>query len=120
MPKTSRPWGELTKQTAATVRDLREKRRWTTDDLSRRLTEAGYPLAQSGVVRLESGGRRITVDDLEALSAVFGVHPAALISSGAPLTDPCGIYGHSYDPRTITGPGPRTCNDCGHIEDLEN
>ncbi|MEV6511472.1 helix-turn-helix transcriptional regulator [Streptomyces sp. NPDC051642] len=119
MPKTSRPWGELTKQTAATVRDLRERHHWTTDDLSRRLTDAGYPLAQSGVVRLESGGRRITVDDLEALSAVFGVHPAALISSGPPLADPCAAHGHSYDSREITGPGPRTCNDCGHIKELE-
>ncbi|MFJ9030021.1 helix-turn-helix domain-containing protein [Streptomyces sp. NPDC102274] len=118
MPKTTRPWGELTKQVARTVRDLRERRQWTTDDLSRRLTEAGYPLAQSGVTRLESGGRRITVDDLEALAAVFGVHPTALLSSGAPPADPCAVHGHSYDNREITGPGPRTCNDCGHPEDL--
>ena len=120
MVKTSRPWGELTKQAARTVRDLRERRRWTTDDLSRRLTEAGYPLAQSGVARLESGGRRITVDDLEALAAVFGVHPAALLSSGPPPADPCAPHGHSYDSREISGPGPRVCNDCGHIEDLED
>ncbi|MEW1685073.1 helix-turn-helix transcriptional regulator [Streptomyces sp. NPDC093594] len=120
MPKMTRPWGELTKQVARTVRDLRERRSWTTDDLSRRLTDAGYSLAQSGVARLESGGRRITVDDLEALAAVFGVHPTALLSSGAPEADPCAVHGHSYDSREITGPGPRTCNDCGHIEDLED
>ncbi|MBZ6252176.1 helix-turn-helix domain-containing protein [Streptomyces olivaceus] len=80
MTKTARPWGELTRQVARTVRHQREQRGWTTDTLSQRLTDVGYSLAQSGVVRLESGGRRITTDDLEALAAVFAMRPADLLS----------------------------------------
>jgi transcriptional regulator with XRE-family HTH domain len=84
MPDPLPPWGALTRQVARTIRDLRERRDWTTDELSRRLTAAGYALAQSGVVRMETGTRRITVDDLEALAAVFGVEPAELLPAARP------------------------------------
>jgi transcriptional regulator with XRE-family HTH domain len=88
--------------------------------MAERLTALGRRISQSGVTRLETGQRQITVDDLTALAAVLGVRPASLLPSGGALEDPCAAGRHSYDSREISGPGPRVCNDCGHTEDLED
>ncbi|MET7639338.1 helix-turn-helix transcriptional regulator [Streptomyces sp. NPDC005438] len=114
------PPGPYTRHVAATIRDLRERAGLNTTELARRLTAAGRPIHQTTVSRIESGSRAITVDDVAAFAAVFGVRPAALLP-GDP-EDPacaCRLHGHSYDSREITGPGPRTCNDCGQQEQLE-
>ncbi|MFF4847962.1 helix-turn-helix domain-containing protein [Streptomyces sp. NPDC001194] len=80
---------------AAHVRFERGLRGWSTAELARYVTEAGCPISQSAVWRIESGEprRKITVDELIAFAKVFGkgVHdllrpptteyPEALVSS---------------------------------------
>ena len=52
----------------------RERRSWSTAELARRMTEAGCPTSQSAVWRIENGvpRRKISVDELLAVSKVFG------------------------------------------------
>lgn len=69
------------------VARLRKARGKTTYELAQMLKEAGRPIPQSGVSRIESGGRRVDVDDLTALAVVLGVSPAALL---LPLNDRAG------------------------------
>jgi hypothetical protein len=51
----------------------------TTADLSRRLTAAGQPIADTGITRIEKGDRKVDVDDLAALAVVLGCSPARLL-----------------------------------------
>lgn len=82
MPTTRRPVGPTTQHVAATVRHLRQESGIPTTALARRLAALGHPISQSGVTRLETGQRHITVDDLATLAAVLGVQPAELLPSG--------------------------------------
>ncbi|MFH9293833.1 helix-turn-helix domain-containing protein [Streptomyces sp. NPDC017520] len=66
------------------VARLRKARGWTTYELAQRMGAAGRPIPQSGISRVESGGRRVDADDLAAFAVVFGVSPAALL---LPLKD---------------------------------
>jgi transcriptional regulator with XRE-family HTH domain len=68
----------------ANVARLRKARGWTTYTLAQKMADAGRPIPQSGISRIESGGRRVDVDDLTALAVVLGVSPAALL---LPLKD---------------------------------
>jgi len=68
----------------ANVSRLRKSRGLTTYQLAQRMAEAGRPIPQSGISRIESGTRRVDVDDLTALAGVLGVSPSALL---LPLDD---------------------------------
>ncbi len=48
-------------------------------ELSRRLEGVGRAIAPLGLRRIESGARRVDVDDLVALAVVLGVNPNALL-----------------------------------------
>lgn len=63
---------------------LRKARGLTTYQLAKLLADAGRPIPQSGISRIESGGRRVDVDDLTSLAAVLKVSPSALL---LPLVD---------------------------------
>lgn len=55
------------------VRIEREARGWSTAELARRVTDAGCPISQSAIWRIENGEprRKISVDELIAFSKVF-------------------------------------------------
>ncbi len=65
--------GDTERLVAAGVRQMREDRGWSQKHLSQRLTEAGWPLHQTNVSKLEAARRPIRVTDLEALAEVFDV-----------------------------------------------
>lgn len=71
--------GAAGEHTARTVAAEREARGWEQRELAERLTQAGRPMSQPIVSRIESGTRRIDVDDLVALAAVLSMSPAALL-----------------------------------------
>lgn len=61
------------------VRILRQQRRLTFAELSRQLSALERPIPVLGLRRIETGTRRVDVDELVAFGAVFGVAPAALL-----------------------------------------
>lgn len=65
------------KQVAANIKRLRGG--MTYRELSDRLEEVGRPIAVLGLKRIESGERKVDVDDLMAFAIVFGVSPLTLL-----------------------------------------
>jgi transcriptional regulator with XRE-family HTH domain len=63
------------------VQAARERLRLTQADLAKRLEELGLPTHQATVARLETGGRRVSVDDALALAAALGVSPLHLFAA---------------------------------------
>jgi transcriptional regulator with XRE-family HTH domain len=53
----------------------RAKRKWSTAELARRVTEAGVPINQSAIYKIEKGSprRTISLDEAHALADVFGL-----------------------------------------------
>lgn len=73
------PTGE---RLAANIKALRLSRRLTLDDLSGRLNELGRAIPKSGLSKIESGERRVDVDDLVALAIALQVTPNRLLLTG--------------------------------------
>ena len=62
-----------------TVRQFRQKRGLGYADLSRKLAKMGREIPPLGLRRIESGDRRVDVDDLVALALALDVSPLALL-----------------------------------------
>ncbi|MFJ7019666.1 helix-turn-helix domain-containing protein [Streptomyces sp. NPDC101117] len=62
---------------------LRKVRGYSTRQLAAELERKGRPVSPSGITRMEKGDRVVTVDDLTAFAAIFGVSPVSLL---LPLT----------------------------------
>lgn len=74
--------GPSSDRVAANVRELRTERRMTLDELAGRLKELGRPILKSGLSKLETGERRVDVDDLMALAMALEVTPNRLLLGG--------------------------------------
>ena len=57
----------------ARVRELRQARGWTQEELARRLTDAGYSVHQTTIAKLEGATRPTDVAEAAAIAAIFGV-----------------------------------------------
>lgn len=78
--------GATGRHVQSNVRRLRRARGLSTYALTDLLAEAGRPIPQSGITRIENGARRVDVDDLVALATAFDVSPSALLLP--PTDDP--------------------------------
>lgn len=67
------------KTVAKNVRRFRERRGWSTYELSRILKSAGRPIAPSALAKIEREERRVDVGDLASLATALGVNPSALL-----------------------------------------
>lgn len=74
--------GPTAQRVAANVRRLRRERDLTMAALSGLLTQAGHPIADSGIAKIETGDRRVDVDDLMALAVALGTTPNRLLLPG--------------------------------------
>lgn len=79
MPGVKSELGPTALVVAANVRQHRERMGFSFAQLSRELVRAGRDIPPLGLGRIESGERRVDVDELTALAAAFGVCPAALL-----------------------------------------
>lgn len=77
--KRSIVMGPVGKRVAATVREIRKRRGMSVRLLSERVTELGRPVLPSAITRIESGERRLDVDDLMALALALDVSPVTLM-----------------------------------------
>lgn len=68
----------------------RERRGWTYEGLASRLTAAGCPIQASAIYKIEKSDppRRITVNELVALSTVFEISISDLLQSPDAMSDP--------------------------------
>jgi hypothetical protein len=73
------PQGNAGKAVRENVQRLRQARRMTFVELSAELSALGRPIPVLGLRRIETGTRRVDVDDLVALAETFGVSPAQLL-----------------------------------------
>lgn len=76
MPRPNRARGVFAEDNlAARIAVEREQRGWTYEGLAKRMSDAGCPLDQSAVYKIEKSKprRRIVVDELVAFAQVFGV-----------------------------------------------
>lgn len=70
---------------AANVRRLRKAAGLSQAGLANIVTRAGYNLGEMAIGTIESGKRRINVDDLYVLAAALGTKPERLLAPGAEL-----------------------------------
>lgn len=73
------PIGPTARTVGANVRRLRQEIGDTQGALADRLKGNGHPIPVASIGRIESGDRRVEVDDLMALSVALGVSPLALL-----------------------------------------
>lgn len=88
--------GPVGQHAAANVKTLREKRRLSYADLSRKLDELGRPIPPLGLRRIEAGERRIDVDDLAALALALEVSPLSILlpTEASPVVAGGEVYSH--------------------------
>lgn len=79
MASENRRSGAVAARVAANVRLIRNQRGLTSYQLSAKLDDIGWPIAQSGIVRIEGGQRAVSVDDLVALALALDTSPNALL-----------------------------------------
>lgn len=69
----------LARVAAASIGALRRRRGWTLERLSQRLEEIGYPLGISQLSRIETGERRLSLEDFYALACALNADPVHLL-----------------------------------------
>ena len=77
------PIGASARAVAHNVKKFRRRQGMTLEDLSKALEDAGQPISNSALSKLERGVRRVDVDDLTALAATLGVSPNDLLAPPA-------------------------------------
>ncbi|MEV6876018.1 helix-turn-helix transcriptional regulator [Amycolatopsis sp. NPDC051128] len=77
--------GPVRDQVAANVRARRERLRLSLADVAALLTQLGHPMGRHAVLRIETGARAASVDDLVALALALDCSPLALL---LPSEDP--------------------------------
>lgn len=86
MPPKTLPPGHTARVVAENVRRYREALNLGHTELSRRIGDLGHEVLPIGLRRVESGERRVTVDDLTALAMALEVSPTSLLTP-PPATD---------------------------------
>lgn len=103
---------------AKRLKEIRGSRGLSQTALARLVTDAGRPLSKAALLRIESGERRLTLDEAMALALILGVAPAHLLSPPGDaivwITDQWGTDGSGLrnwlllgDPHLLTVPGQR-------------
>ena len=63
----------------AELKRTRERRGWTQQQLSDRITELGLSLSRATIAKIETGQRSVLLDEVIAFAVALGVPPSALI-----------------------------------------
>ena len=71
--------GPTGRRVATNLKRIRQRRGLSLAELARTLARLGWPLLDTGLLRAETGERRIDVDDLVALAVALGCSPVTLL-----------------------------------------
>ena len=94
MGTTKKERGPVAERVAANVKALRKARgNMTLDELARRLRDLGHPILKSGLSKIETGERRVDVDDLVALAIALQVTPNRLLLTDGIHDEQIGLTG---------------------------
>lgn len=74
-----RDLGKTSWAVAYALRTVRSERHLSLRQLSVVMAESGHPMSHSTLSEIERGDRRVTVDDLTALSAALGIAPVTFL-----------------------------------------
>jgi transcriptional regulator with XRE-family HTH domain len=88
MAEKRRQPGPSGARVAANLRRLRLEAGLTTAEVSRRMSAAGQPVLDTGVIKTEKDDRRVDVDELVAFAVILGCSPNLLL---LPRLPPRGI-----------------------------
>ena len=77
------PLGPAGNNLRRNIRRLREKRRWSYREVEERLAQAGRAIPVLELSAIDAGERRVDVDDLVALAAVFDLSVEELLQPPA-------------------------------------
>nr|WP_216377822.1 helix-turn-helix domain-containing protein [Streptomyces asoensis] len=106
--------GESGAHFAAAVAEHRQRRGFDQARLAARVTEAGRPMSASVLGKVESGARRVDVDDLVAIAAALDVLPQQLLpGDGEQTADP---FEEAAGPGSVRA---RVLEDIAALGDLE-
>lgn len=106
-------------QVAAQVTAHRQRRGWDQRTLAERVTEAGRPMSTSVLGKVESGARRVDIDDLVALAAAFEVPPARLLSDTDDQVKEADPYAEASAPDLVRRRVLEDIDALGDLEDLD-
>jgi transcriptional regulator with XRE-family HTH domain len=96
----------------AEIRRRREQRKLSLQTLSDYLEVLGRPILPSGLSKIESGDRRVDVDDLVVLADALGTVPSALLRGGLPKK-PGGYTEEDQENATVAIDALRRCEAAG-------
>lgn len=74
-----RPLGPTGESVRANIRRIRDQKKISGPELSARLSQLGRDIPAIGIQRIESGARRVDVDDLVAIALALNVPPVVLL-----------------------------------------
>ncbi len=94
--------GPVAEQVSHNLAALRAKRGMSLGQLSEELGKLGRPILASGLSKIETGERRVDVDDLVALSVALDVSPSRLL---LPAEQPQPLTGSDLNWENITRHG---------------
>lgn len=82
------PHGPTAIRVRRNIAALRRKRGFSLRELAARMKSAGRPLTATGIMRVESGARRVDCDDLMAFAIALEVTPIRLLLPGSADDEP--------------------------------
>lgn len=100
--RKGRPLGPTGEAVRANIRQIRDAQGISGPELSERMGRFGRPIPPLGIHRIESGQRRVDVDDLVVLAIALNVSPASLLMPDLSTADKGDLVPVSGFPKPIT------------------
>jgi transcriptional regulator with XRE-family HTH domain len=90
--------GPISNGLSENLRAIRERRGMSQGDLAAALAEIGRPTQRTAIAKVESGDRRVDVDDLVAFAVALNVSPARLLLPDVSIDDEVALTGQVRAP----------------------
>lgn len=109
--------GPIGRHVAERIGQMRRDRGWEQRQVAERVTAAGRPMSASAISKVESGARRVDVDDLVAIAAALEVSPALLLLAAPAEHLP--EQPAAAEPTSVEAAIREDIEQLGDLEDLE-